>query len=107
MAFSFNTASTSEVTVETCPSKWEGLPPVYLPTRELLTIYPGFVSLYETTIATWPRRRSDAERCCWRFPRPINLAVVLQRLKQLIKAIDPHPRVVEMAAMPGIPWTVS
>ena len=24
-------------------------PPVFLPTRELLTIYPGFVSLYETT----------------------------------------------------------
>ena len=32
-----------------CPTKWEGEPPVYLPTRELLTIYPGFVSLYETT----------------------------------------------------------
>lgn len=49
MGFSFNTASKSEVTIDPCPTKWEGQPPVYLPTRELLTIYPGFVSLYETT----------------------------------------------------------
>jgi hypothetical protein len=41
------------------------------------------------------------------FPRAINPAVVQQQLKQLIKAIDPHPRVVEKAAMPGIPWQVT
>jgi hypothetical protein len=39
------------------------------------------------------------------FPRAINPAAVLQRLKQLIKAIDPHPRVVEKASIVGIPWT--
>ncbi len=49
MGFSFNTASKTEVTIDHLPTKWEGEPPVYLPTRELLTIYPGFVSLYETT----------------------------------------------------------
>jgi len=31
------------------PGKYLGLRPVFLPTRELLSIYPGFVSLYETT----------------------------------------------------------
>ncbi len=41
------------------------------------------------------------------FPRAINPAAVLQRLKQLIEAIDPHPRVVEKASMAGIPWTVT
>ncbi len=41
------------------------------------------------------------------FPQAINRATVLQRLKQLIKAIDPHPRVVDLANMPGIPWTVT
>jgi energy-coupling factor transporter ATP-binding protein EcfA2 len=49
MAFSFNTASRSEVTVDKTPSAWVDKLPVYLPTRELLTIYPGFVPLYETT----------------------------------------------------------
>jgi predicted ATPase len=49
MAFSFNTASKSEVTVDRTPSAWVDKLPVYLPTRDLLTIYPGFVPLYETT----------------------------------------------------------
>lgn len=49
MGFSFNTSSKTEVIVDTCPDRWEGQPPVYLPTRELLTIFPNFVSLYETT----------------------------------------------------------
>jgi hypothetical protein len=40
-------------------------------------------------------------------PRAINPANVLQRLKQLVKAVDPHPRVVETAEMAGIPWTVT
>jgi len=47
--FSFNTASKSEVTIDQSPQAWTEDVPVYLPTRELLTIYPGFVSLYETT----------------------------------------------------------
>jgi hypothetical protein len=40
------------------------------------------------------------------FPRAINPATVLQRLKQLVKAIDPHPLVVEMATMRNLPWSV-
>jgi energy-coupling factor transporter ATP-binding protein EcfA2 len=49
IAFSFNTSRKTEVTVDTLPTVWEDSPPVFLPTRELLTIYLGFVSLYETT----------------------------------------------------------
>jgi hypothetical protein len=41
------------------------------------------------------------------FPRAIDPAAVQQRLKQLLKAIDPHPRVVEKARMAGIPWSVT
>jgi predicted ATP-dependent endonuclease of OLD family len=47
--FSFNTSSKSEVTIDRTPLAWIKEFPVYLPTRELLTISPGFVSLYETT----------------------------------------------------------
>ena len=42
-------ASKNEVAIDQVITSWEGEPPVFLPTRELLTIYPGFVSLYETT----------------------------------------------------------
>lgn len=48
LRFSFATRNRSEVSVNRTPSTWHDRTPVYLPTRELLTIYPGFVSLYET-----------------------------------------------------------
>jgi energy-coupling factor transporter ATP-binding protein EcfA2 len=44
---SFTTASKSEVEIDPLPTAWVEKPPVFLPTRELLTIYPGFVSVYE------------------------------------------------------------
>lgn len=47
-SFSFNIKS-KKVSLSNIPSAWVQELPVYLPTRELLTIYPGFVSLYETT----------------------------------------------------------
>ena len=46
--FNFATQNRSEVVVDRLPSAWCDRAPVFLPTRELLTIYPGFVSLYKT-----------------------------------------------------------
>ena len=48
LAFSLNTSSRTEVVMESTPSAWSDKVPIYLPTREMLSIYPGFVSLYET-----------------------------------------------------------
>ena len=48
IAFNFATQSKSEVGVETAPSKWLEQAPVFLPTRELLSIYPGFSALYDS-----------------------------------------------------------
>jgi energy-coupling factor transporter ATP-binding protein EcfA2 len=47
VAFGFTTKSTSEVSIQTLPKEWVTEAPAYLPTRELLTIYPGFVPIYE------------------------------------------------------------
>ncbi len=49
VALGFDSESKTEVEVMQVPGAWAGKSPVFLPTRELLTIYPGFVSLYETT----------------------------------------------------------
>ena len=46
--FNFASQNKSEVVVDRSPSVWSEIAPVFLPTRELLTIYPGFVSLYES-----------------------------------------------------------
>lgn len=48
--FYFNTKAKSEVSISLLPAAWLDKLPVFLPTRELLTIYPGFVSLYESAI---------------------------------------------------------
>lgn len=41
------------------------------------------------------------------FPRSIDPANVRQQLKQRIKAIDPHPLVLETARMGNVPWIVN
>jgi predicted ATPase len=46
-AFSFATSSTSEVKLDTVPKAWQAEAPVFFPTRELLSIYPNFVAIYE------------------------------------------------------------
>lgn len=47
LSFSFNTASKTEVTIEKAPAEWVDKLPVFLPARELMSQYPGFISLYE------------------------------------------------------------
>ena len=46
-AISFAAASRSEVNIDACPSAWQEKPPVFLPPHELLTLYPGFVAVYD------------------------------------------------------------
>lgn len=47
IAFSFASNSKSEVSIEKLPDTWLDVSPAYLPTRELLTIFPNFISVYE------------------------------------------------------------
>ncbi|CAK0762542.1 ATP-binding protein [Gammaproteobacteria bacterium] len=44
--FGFATNSKSEVSIEKLPKSWLDVSPVYLSTRELLTIFPNFVAIY-------------------------------------------------------------
>lgn len=45
--FSFATSSKSEVQVSAMPKAWQSKAPVFFPTRELLTLYPNFVAVYD------------------------------------------------------------
>jgi hypothetical protein len=40
------------------------------------------------------------------FPRIFDTEKVRQKLRTLVKPIDPHPRVVELGNLAGVPWTV-
>lgn len=48
IAFGFATNSRTQVDVTTLPSSELGKPPVFIPTRELITLCPWFVSLFES-----------------------------------------------------------
>ncbi len=47
MGISFSSASQSEVKIDLLPQTWLREKPIFFPTRELLTLYPGFVSTYD------------------------------------------------------------
>ena len=47
IGFNFASQSKSQVVVVQCPEKWLTPLPVYLPTRELLSIYRGFAAFYD------------------------------------------------------------
>jgi len=48
LQFEFSTQSSRAVKVRALPRQFSVRLPAFLPTRELLSVYPGFVSLYET-----------------------------------------------------------
>ena len=85
LGFSFNTSSKTEVTIDTLPTMWEGEPPVYIPTRELLTIYPGFVSLYATTELSFEETWRDT---CLLLGAPLAKGPRLTEIKQLLEPLE-------------------
>lgn len=44
----FATSSKSDVQIKQLNKAWQPKSPVFLPTREMLTLYPGFVSVYDS-----------------------------------------------------------
>jgi energy-coupling factor transporter ATP-binding protein EcfA2 len=85
IAFSLNTASKAEVSIDTTPSAWVDKLPVYLPTRELLTIHPGFVSLYETTHLPFEETWRDT---CVLLGAPLAKGPREKRIKELLVPLE-------------------
>ncbi len=85
MEFTFSTVAKTEVTVESAPSAKVGQLPVFLPTRELLTIYPGFVSLYETTHLPFEETWRDT---CILLGAPLARGPREGRIKQLLVPLE-------------------
>lgn len=83
--FSFNTTSKSEVIIDKTPLAWLNPLPVYLPTRELLTIYPGFVSLYETTYLPFEETWRDT---CILLGAPLAKGPREKRIKELLVPLE-------------------
>jgi len=86
MAFQFPSSAKSEVVVTSVPSQWQDKPPVFLPTRELLTLYPGFVELYETRYLefdeTWRDTCLLLGAPAFRGPREGTIARLMEPLEE-------------------------
>lgn len=84
-SYAFNNRSKSEVEVMKAPAEWLEKSPVYLPTRELLTIYPGFVSLYETTHLPFEETWRDT---CVLLGAPLAKGPREKKIRELLKPIE-------------------
>ena len=85
LAFTFSTVARTEVTVETAPTARVEKLPIFLPTRELLTIYPGFVSLYETTHLPFDETWRDT---CLLLGAPLARGPRQARIKELLTPLE-------------------
>jgi len=85
LAFSFSTVAKTEVKIKTLPKQRVEKLPVFLPTRELLTIYPGFVSLYETTHLPVEETLRDT---CILLGAPLARGPRERRIKELLLPLE-------------------
>jgi predicted ATPase len=85
LAFTFSSVERTNVTIETLPTARIQKRPVFLPTRELLSIYPGFVSLYETTQLEFPETWQDT---CILLGAPLARGPREASIKKLLEPIE-------------------
>lgn len=84
--FGFATSSKSEVQIDKMPKEWHSKAPVFLPTRELLTIFPNFISMYESHYLEFEETYRDT--ClllgapALKGPRETKIRMLLQPLEE-------------------------
>lgn len=84
-AFGFATNSKSEVSISQLPSAWVDAAPAYLPTRELLTIFPNFVSIYEGHYLEFEETWRDT---CLLLGAPLQKGPKEKRIAQLLPPLE-------------------
>ncbi len=84
-AISFATSAKNDVQVDTLPINWDRQSPLYIPTRELLTIYPGFVSLYDGHYLEFEQTWRDT---CSLLGRPALRGPRAEEAAKLVKPIE-------------------
>ncbi len=83
--FSFSTSSKTEVLIEQVPESWLEIAPVYIPTRELLTIFPNFVSIYEGHYLEFEETWRDT---CLLLGNPLQRGTNERRIQELLEPIQ-------------------
>lgn len=85
IAFGFATQSKTEVELSKLPKTWPDTAPAYLPTRELLTIYPNFVSVYEGHYLEFEETWRDT---CVLLGAPLQRGPKEKRIRELLEPLE-------------------
>jgi predicted ATPase len=85
IAFGFATQSKTEVDIAKLPKRWLDIAPAYLPTRELLTIYPNFVSVYEGHYLELEETWRDT---CLLLGAPLQRGPKEKRIQKLLEPLE-------------------
>lgn len=85
VSFSFATNSKTEVVIEVMPSSWLEVSAAYFPTRELLTIFPNFVSVYEGHYLEFEETWRDT---CLILGEPLQRGPKEKRIQELLAPIE-------------------
>jgi energy-coupling factor transporter ATP-binding protein EcfA2 len=85
LSFGFATRSKGDVQLEAIPKEWSDIAPAYLPTRELLTIYPGFIPIYENHYLEFEETWRDT---CLLLGAPLKRGVKEARVKELLAPLE-------------------
>jgi energy-coupling factor transporter ATP-binding protein EcfA2 len=83
--FGFATNSKAEVSIDTLPSQWLDAAPAYLPTRELLTIFPNFVSVYAGHYLEFEETWRDT---CLLLGAPLQKGPKENRIRELLQPLE-------------------
>ena len=91
MSLHFSRKARAKVEIIKKPTSWLKKVPIFLPTRELMTIYPGFVSLYETMSTQFEETWRDT---CLQLGRPtlrrMNEGEIFKAMDAVTEAIHGH-----------------
>lgn len=90
--FSFATNARSEVKIEAMPAACLVAPPVFIPTREMLSIYPGFVAAYEDRHLEFDETYYDLAKALGASARKKHAGQVQALIESLENLLDGHIR---------------
>lgn len=85
LSYSFSTRSTGAVVVEKFPSDWNKELSVFLPTREMLTIFPSFTGVYESVDIPFEETWFDLARM---LGRPLRIGPRYKAIKDLLEPLE-------------------
>jgi len=91
-AFSFAINSRSEVKLEQAPAAYLAASPVFIPTREMLTVFPGFTAVYEERHLEYDETYYDLAKALSGSPRKKHAASTQRLIDELEQIMDGHIR---------------